>query len=310
MATQRPFRFGVQIYESATGNEWKAKARKAEDLGYDTLVIPDHIGEGLLAYAPALMAIAAVTTSLRVGTFVLDNDFRHPALVAGDAATVDLLSDGRFELGLGAGWDPADYGRSGIPFEPPGVRVGRMEESLHIIKNLFSDAPVTFHGRHYSVTNLEGFPKPVQRPPPPILIGGGGKRVLSIAAREADIVSIAPRFSNGKPNFADLTAAAMARKVEWIRHAASHRFDELDLNVLIQGVTITSDRQQVAAQHSAGWEMTGEELLQSPFALIGTVDQIIEALQSRREQFGLSYVVVFERDMDEFAPVVARLAGT
>jgi probable F420-dependent oxidoreductase len=183
----RPFRFGVQHYPATSGEDWKEKARRAEALGYDTFVMPDHISQGGLAYAPALMAAADATTSLRIGTLVLNNDFRHPALVASEAATLDLLSDGRFELGIGAGWDPIDYEVPGIEFDAPRDRVNRFAESVQIIKQLLAGETVSFTGRYYTVRNLQNAPSSVQRPHPPLLIGAAGPRMLAIAAREAGL---------------------------------------------------------------------------------------------------------------------------
>jgi len=310
MSTQHTFRFGVQVGMGASGEEWKAKARKAEEMGYNILTMPDHFHTQLTA-APALAAVAAVTTTLRIGTFVLDNDFRHPALVAGDAATLDLLSDGRFELGIGAGWMQTDYERTGIPFSAPGVRVHRLEESVRIIKGLFGELPVTFTGQHYTITDLAGFPRPVQRPHPPVLIGAGGRRMLSFAAREADIVSIVPRIS--APNelsLADLAASVVDEKVEWVREAAGERFSALELNALIQRVIVTDDQPQATRSLGEDWGISADSARESPYLLIGTTKEIADMLCAHRERFGLSYLTVFERDMDAFAPVVTRLAGT
>lgn len=306
---QSPFRFGVQMWESGSGVEWKEKAQKAERLGYDILVMPDHFGVQL-AFAPALAVAAAATTTLRVGTLVLDNDFRHPALVANDAATLDLLSDGRFELGLGAGWMQDDYDRSGISFEEPAVRVRRFRESVRVIKGLLTATPVTFMGRHYTITDLTGYPKPVQHPHPPILIGAGSRQMLTFAAREADIISILPSIS--APNtlsLADLSASVMDEKIRWVREAAGERFDALELHALIQRVIITDDRQHAAESLGADWGIPVNDARESPYLLIGTVEEIADMLCNHRERFGLSYLTIFERDMEAFAPVIVRLAG-
>lgn len=311
MPGQRPFRFGVQMHRAGSRDEWKAKAQKAENLGYATLSMPDHLGE-FLAFGPALSATASATTTLRVGTFVLDNDFRHPALVAREAATLDLLSGGRFELGIGAGWDSADYEQSGIPFDPPGVRVSRLEESVRVIKGLFADTPVSFAGQHYTITDLAGFPLPVQRPHPPILIGAGGERMLSLGAQEADIVSLLAQARPDGSGFvlADTTAEATQRKIAWLRQKAGDRFGGLELNILLQRLVVTDDTGLAAEELSEEWQMTPEEVLDVPYILIGSVEQIVETLRARRDRYGISYVVVFERFMDEFAPIVAQLTGT
>ena len=312
MNPHRPFRFGVQIAHAASRAEWIAKARRAETLGYDILVMPDHL-TGQLALGPALAMVAEATTTLRIGTFVLQNDLRHPALVAMEAATLDVLSDGRFELGLGAGGSLlGDYEQTGIPFDPPGTRVGRLEESLQIIKGLAAEEPLTFAGRHFTINELGGLPKPIQRSYPPILVGGGGPRVLSLAAREADIVSIlAPMLpSGGQFQMAATTAAAVTEQVELIRRAAGTRLPAVELNVLIQQVLVTGDPRQASEDLSRQWvPLSPEEVCETPYLLVGTLDEIGATLRARRDRWGISYVVVFERDMETFSPVLAQLAG-
>lgn len=315
MTTQRPFRFGVAVHQARSKEEWVATAQKAETLGYSTMLMPDHLGEQL-APVPALLAAAEATHTLRIGSFVFDNDFRHPVILAKEAATLDILSGGRFEFGLGAGWERSEYERAGIPYDPPGVRVNRMEEALHIIKGLFADGPFTFSGKYYTVTAFEGHPKPVQQPHPPILIGGGGKRTLSIAAREATIVGFTPIFrgAGGGTDYTDAAPAALMQKVEWVRQAAGDRFDELELNILIGEVFTTEEREQAAQFIAATMapnipDVTPEVVLSVPYLLIGSIDQICTDLLARREQFGISYVTVFEKNMETLAPVVARLAG-
>jgi len=308
MADQRPFRFGIQQYQATSAAEWREKARRAEALGYDILVNADHIGQGGLTFAPALMAVADATTTLRIGTLVLDNDFRHPALVAADSATLDLLSDGRFELGIGAGWDRMDYDVSGIPFDAPKVRVDRLAESVGIIKRLLGGELVTFNGKQYAIHDLTNYPPPVQQPHPPILIGGGGPRMLSIAAREADIVSIMPAgVATG--TMPDLRATSMTRGVGRVREAAGERFGELELNTLLQRLVVTDDTRSAAEDLANQWNMTIEDALDSPWALMGTIDHIVDVLQARRNRFGMSYWIVHDRLMEAFAPVVDRLAG-
>src|SRR5689334_14735 len=300
MNKARPFRFGVSVHGSRSGAEWRGIARQAEELGYSTLLMPDHLGDQL-SPIPALVAAADATSTLRVGSLVFDNDFRHPVMLAKEAATLDVLSGGRFELGIGAGWLRSEYEQAGIPYDPPGVRVGRMEEALQIIKGLFADRPVTFSGTYYKVSALEGHPKPVQRPHPPVLIGGGGKRILSIAAREATIVGFLPiaRPDGSGPDLTDATSEAFAQKIAWVRQTAGERFDDLELNVLVAEVIITEDREQaaqfIAMTLASGLQVTTEQVLQVPYLLLGTVDQICEDILARREQYGISYVTVFEK---------------
>lgn len=311
----RPFRFGVQIGAATSAAEWRSKAERAEALGYDILLIADHIGLELFAYAPALAAAAAATRQLRLGTHVLANDFRHPVLVAREAATLDLLSDGRFELGLGAGWDRSDFERSGLAFDPPGTRVARLQESVALIKQLLEGEPVTLHGRHYQVSELQIYPRPVQRPHPPLMIGAGSPRMLALAAQEADIIAlIPPALPEGGLSLA-IEADAMDLQVARIRDAAGERLAEVELNLLLQRLVITSDREAAARATAEEWmaalggarTFTAESVLDSPYLLFGTTEEIVATLQQRRNRFGISYLTVFERYMEDFAPVVGML---
>ena len=311
MAHPRRFRFGVQTHAARTGEEWAAVARKAEDLGYSTLFLPDHFGDQL-APVPALMAAADATTELRVGALVFDNDYKHPVVLAKEAATLDILSGGRFELGLGAGWMTTDYEQSGIPLDPPGVRVDRMVEGLAVIKGMFADGPFDYQGEHYTITGLDGLPKPLTKPGPPILIGGGGRRVLSIAAREADIVGINPNMRSGVVGpeaAADAVAASVDRKMAWIREAAGDRFDDLELNCLTFTTIVTDDRAGLAQKLAPVFGIDASEVPDIPHAFLGSVDEICEDLERRRDRWGLSYFVVQGDGLDALAPVVARMAG-
>jgi probable F420-dependent oxidoreductase len=312
----RPFRFGLQVGSAANAQEWAEKARWAESLGFDVMLMPDHIGYPLWSFGPALAAAAAATTTLRLGTFVIDNDFRHPALVAAEAATLDRLSNGRFELGLGAGWDRNDYERSGIAFDPPLVRTARLEESVQIIKGLFGSEPVTFSGAHYSVTDLEGHPKPVQQPHLPIHIGAGGKRMLSLAAREADIVSVVVRaLPEGGLDSTDGTAASMDAKIAWLREQAEDRYERLEINMLVQHVDVTDHPAAVFDEIARLWELRDRATAEKvPFVLVGSVDQITERLEMLRERWDFSYIVIRQHYGDTDAvealiPVIHRLAG-
>jgi probable F420-dependent oxidoreductase len=307
----RPFRFGVTAPSPAAGTDWAERARRVEQLGYSILVVPDHFRDHL-APVPALTAAALATTRLRVGSLVFSNDFRHPAILARDAATIDVLSSGRFELGLGAGWLRAEYDQAGIPFEAPATRVERLEEAVTIIKGLLAGERVTFTGRHYAIAELEGRPTPVQRPHPPIAIGGGGRRTLTLAAREASIVGLVPRARRDGSglDLTDLSDAATREKLEWVRSAAGDRFDSLEINALIQAVAVAEPPPAAADRLAARFKVTRDVVLETPYALLGTIDEICATLRQRRERYGISYLTVFERDMEAFAPVVARLAGT
>ncbi len=260
------------------------------------------------------MAAADAGRTIRIGSIVFDNDFRHPAQLAKEVATLDLLSGGRFELGIGAGWHRPEYEQIGLPFESAGVRISRLEEALSIIKQFFTKDTVTFPGKHYSVTDLKAFPRPFQQPHPPIFMGGGGKRLLTLAGREADIIGLHLKVKDdGTVDAWERTEEAIAQKVEWIRQAAGERFAAVELNLLLGGVVITENRQQAAdqrARESGRPGVTAEQLLASPYLLIGSVEQIAEQIQRLRGRHGISYFVVGSEDMELFAPVVARLANT
>jgi probable F420-dependent oxidoreductase len=283
-----------------------------ETLGYKTLYLPDHFGDQLSPIA-ALMSAADATTSLRVGSLVFDNDYRHPVVLAKEAATLDLLSEGRLDFGLGAGWQVSDYEQTGIPFDPPGLRIERMAEGLEIIKSFFAGGSVSFAGKHYKVDGVEAAPAPVQKPHPPIVLGGGGKRMLHLAGREADIVSVNFNLSEGRVNRKLVRtglAEATDEKVAWIKEGAGDRFASIEMSVTVFVANVTDDRDTVAGALAAGLRSEPVEVLQTPHFLIGTVEQIVEDLQARRERFGISYVVVPDEAAVSLAPVVERLTGT
>jgi len=310
----RPFRFGLGgVRSAASRSEWAAKARAAEDLGYAVLSLPDHLTD-LLAPMPALVAAADATTRLRVGTTVLCNDFRHPVVLAREAATVDVLTDGRLELGLGAGWMKADYDQAGLIFDEASTRVDRLAEAVSIVKRLLDGEEVTRDGRHYHVSGHRIHPRPLQRPHPPIFVGGNARRLLAVAAREADIVGLTGirfRAAGTKPDVSSFRASAVDERVRLVREAAGSRFEALELNALVQRVVVTEDRHAAAETLARQWtDLTAEDIVGSPYVLIGTVEQMVEALQARRARWGFSYVTVFEAARDAFAPVVARLTGT
>ncbi len=307
-----PFRFGVQLAKAGSGAAWRAMARTIEGLGYSTLFIPDHF-EDQFGPLVALTVAAEATTTLRVGSLVFGNDYRHPVVLAKEVATLDLFSEGRVEFGLGAGWMTADYEQSGIAADPAGQRISRMAESLAVLKALWSTGEATYQGEHYQVTGALGAPTPVQRPHPPIIIGGGGRRVLGIAAREADIVGVNPSLAAGSigPEVLETaTKESYHQRIEWIRQAAGARFDQLELQVLTFLVQVVPDRDDAIARLAGALSVAPEQVEGSPNALIGTTEQIVDTLRQRREEFGFSYVVVHEAEMEALAPVVATLAGT
>jgi probable F420-dependent oxidoreductase len=318
MKSQRAFRFGVIDESSLSRKEWIQKAQRVEQLGYSTFLIRDHFIHGdfnhQLAPVPALMAAADATKTLRVGSLVFSNDFRHPVMLAKEAATLDVLSEGRFELGIGAGWLRSEYEQTGIPFDPPGIRVERMQEALHILKGVFAEKPLTFAGKYYTITNLDSHPKPFQKPHPPLLIGAGSKRMLSIAAREADIIGILPKALTSGTISEDPTerfGETIAQKVEWIRQAAGERFDKIELSMIVT-VKITHNQHQKAEQiiQQRGWSgITSDQVLQMPSMLIGSLDQIVEKILSIREKYCFSYFVISDTCMETFALIVTQLSG-
>jgi probable F420-dependent oxidoreductase len=263
---------------------------------------------------PALMAAAEATTTLRVGTAVLNNDLRHPVLVAREAAAIDLLTDGRLQLGLGAGSIKSEYDEAGLPFHRGRARVERLAEAAVVIKRLLNGETVTFTGQHYQITGHKVAPLPIQKPHPPILIGGNGPRLLALAAREADIVGFSGiTFRDGGASPADVSGwrpSTVDAKVQLVREAAGDRYDGLELNALVQRVTLTEKRRAVAEELGRIWPQLGpDDILQSPFLLVGTIDEMVEDLQERRQRWGISYYAVHEPYLDDFAPVVARLCG-
>lgn len=312
MAHPRPFRFGLMAARAADGTAWRDIARRAEGLGYSALLMPDHYGDQL-GVIPALTAAAMATTDLRVGSLVFANDFRHPALLAKDTATIDLLSDGRLEVGLGAGWMDEDYRWTGVAHERAGLRIDRMIEAIEILRGLWGPEPLTYQGQHYTITEMNGMPKPVQAGGPPLIVGGGGQRVLSTAARLADIVGVNPNVgagSFGPAAIASMSAEATDEKLSWVRAAAGDRFEDLEISILKFVTTVTDDRETVAAKVGAGMGMDGATILASPHAMVGSPEQIAEELLEQRERWGGSYVTVQLDAIDAFAPVVAALAGT
>jgi probable F420-dependent oxidoreductase len=298
----RGFRFGL-LYTGATLAEWRERARKAEDLGFSTLVVQDHFG-AQLAPLPCLVAAAAVTTGLRFGTVVLDNDFRHPAVMAKEAATVDVLTGGRFELGLGAGWLATDYEKTGVSFDPAPARMERLAETVAICRVFFAGETVTFHGKHYQVEGLDAFPKPAQAPLP-LLIGGRQRRMLSYAAREADIVSISmldPRTPDSPP------PPGFAEKVGWVRAAAGSRFEVIEIHANCFSAEVTDKAAEALESIAKRIGATPEQALENPANLVGSVDSIVEQLERWRERCGLGYICLQPGVMDAFAPIIARLA--
>jgi len=313
VAHPRKFRFGVTALSARSGAEIRDKARKIEDLGYSTVFMADHFADTVLAPMVTIAFAAAATTTLRVGQLVLGNDYKHPVVTAKEAATLDVLSDGRLELGLGAGWMIADYEQLGIPYDPPGTRIARLAEAVEIVKRSFAAEPFDHHGEHYRVTGYTGKPTPAQEPRPPLLMGGGGPRMLRLAGREADIVGINPNLragAIGADAITDTAADLTARKVGWVREGAGERFDDIELQIRYYVAAITDDARGLAEALAPGFGISPDEALGYGVVLAGTVDEVCDLLVQRREAWGVSYVVVGEDAHEAFAPVVARLAGT
>src|SRR5262245_6425228 len=302
----RPFRFGVISTGSPDGPAWREKARRAEALGYSSLLVPDHF-QAQWGPLVALAIAAEATERLRVGTLVLCNDYRHPLVLAKEIATLDLASGGRVELGLGAGWKREDYDAGGLAFDAPDARIERLAEALRALKALFaSEAPVTLAGRHYAIAGAVGTPRPHARPHPPICIGGGGRRILSLAAREADIVSLNATLRGGALGAATLASASPAgfdAKLAWVREAAGARFAAIELQCHCPFVEVGADGAERRRALAAQLGLAAEEAGEFPLALFGAAEEL------RRERWGFSYTIVPSDRMEAFAPVVARLAG-
>jgi probable F420-dependent oxidoreductase len=307
--TLHPFEFGVEMMEPFDGMSWADSARELESLGYSTLFAPDHFDEGL-GPITAMAAAAAATTELRVATAVLAVDFRHPAVLARELAAIDVLSAGRLEVGLGAGYQVDDYRASGIAMDPPKVRVDRLIEYVAVLRGLFAEGPFSFDGEHFKIDALDGTPHPLTVGGPPIFVAGGGPRMLRFAAREADIVGVNPSLPTSEKRAEarhDGVAARIDEKFALIREAAGARYDDLIFHGWLQVARVTDDGRAVAqaVADEAGLEVG--DVLASPFALVGSVEEIVVRLHERRERWGYSYYTVQQPSAHEFAPVLAAL---
>ena len=312
MTHPRRFRFGIDLHQPFPDRSWADSAREVEALGYSTMFVPDHFDEGIGPLA-AMATAAAVTTTLNVGTLVFDCDFRHPAVLARELASIDVLSEGRLEVGLGAGWKRLDYDRSGIAMDPPKVRVDRLVEHTHVLKGLFAGGPFSFAGEHYTITELDGTPAPHRPGGPPIIIGGGGPRVLRFAGASADIVGVNASVHSGEIDVAaaqDALPERIDEKLDWVRKGAGERFDDLELNAWLAVAEVTDDADEFAAGLAVAFESDPANVLASPLSLIGPQAEIRERLHERRERWGYSYCVMPGDKAHEFAPIVAELTGT
>ncbi len=322
--TSRPFRFATQSFEAASRQAWLDTARSAEDLGYTTLFTTDHyFGPGEISdssghrpvdVAPiaAMMAAADATTDLRVGCRVFGVDFHHPVVLAKELATVDFLTGGRLEVGLGAGWTAAEYEGLGVTMDRPGVRIERLEEVVGLLKAHWTGEDLSVEGRYVHAHGFAGRPLPVQVPHPPLMIGGGSPRILRLAGRVADIVSINFDNSSGKlgsSSVASSTIARTAEKIDWVREGAGSRFEQLELEIGAYFVAVTDDPASATAAMASRFGVSVDDLVEHPHALLGSIGSICDTLEDRRQRLGISYVTVAERNMRDFAPIVERLTG-
>jgi probable F420-dependent oxidoreductase len=306
-----PFRFGIQMSRAGSMSQWRLAARKIEDLGYSTMFIPDHFGD---QFGPlvALTVAAEATTTLRVGSLVFDNDYRHPLVLAKECATLDLSSQGRLEVGLGAGWMRTDYDESGIAYDEPKIRVDRLAEAVQVVKALWNEEVVDFEGEHYRLDKAQGVPRPHTPGGPPLIIGGGSRRVLRLAAEHAAIIGINPSLRSGATDgetIAGTVPAAYGERVAWVREAAGDRIGEIELQSLVFFAQVGKAKHVVADELAQLFGYPADQVADTPIAVFGTEDEIVETLERRREEWGFSYWVFHEAEIDSFAPIVARLSG-
>ncbi len=325
MSRTHPFRFGLQAYQATSAQQWRSLVREAEQLGYSAFHLADHyFGPGPLeaqtrhpvqdlAAIPAMAVAAAATDTIRIGCRVLCIDYHLPAVLAKELATLDFLSDGRLEMGLGAGWIEAEYRAMGVRWDRPGIRLQRLEEVIDLIEAHFGGEQIAMDGTHVQVSGYRGVPPPVQTPRPPFMIGGGSERILRLAGKRADIVSL--NFDNrsgriGSDGIGSSTADATDQKTCWVREGAGARFERLELEIAAYFTMVGVDPPTACAQLSAGLGVPPEALDDHPHVLAGSVDEICDRLEARRARYGISYITVGARALQDFAPVVSRLAGT
>ena len=306
----RKIRFSTQSGGQPTGAEWLARAKRLEDMGYATLSMPDHMVGGAWSNMPALGAVAAVTTKLRLGNLVLDNDFRNPVVLAREFATLDVISNGRVEIGLGAGWFDRDYQGTGIPFDRGRVRVARLAEAVTLMKRVFTEDEVSFEGTYYRTVKSECRPKAVQQPRPPILIAAGGPQILELAGREAEIVAVIPPGAGVRPPAPDDVApSGVRRQIDIVRQAAGPRFDQIELSCFLD-VTLTDDREKSIAELAEKAKADPAVIGSSVYRPIGTLDQVREHVIRVRRDTGITYFCMRGPHVEELAPVVRDLSGT
>jgi len=307
----RPFRFSAMLGNQIPARDFESVVQRTEELGYSALYFPDHFMDAYLAPMAAMAWAAGITSTLRIGSCMLDNDYKHPAVVAKEIATIDTLSGGRTELGIGAGWLEADYAALGLPYDRAGVRIERLAEALDVIRGCHGNGPLTYGGEHYTITAYDAFPKPAQDRIP-VLMGGGGRRMLRLAGREADIVGINPNLRAGavtEDALADSVAEMTDHKIAWVREGAGDRFDDLELQIRYFVAAITHDRRSMAALVAPAMGVTPDEALDAGITLVGTVGEVCDLMQARRDRWCVSHAVIGADQIEDFAPVVERLAG-
>ncbi len=306
----RPIRFATQTGGQPSAEDWLARARRLEAIGYETLSLPDHMVGGAWSALPALAAAAAATTRIRLGSLVLDNDFRNPVMLARELATLDVISDGRVEIGLGAGWFDRDYESTGIPFDRGRVRVARLAEAVRLMKRLFTEDEVTFAGTYYQTDRSRCLPKTVQRPRPPFLIAAGGPQILELAGQEADIVAIIPPRTGVKQLTADDVGMDRVRaQIDALRRTAGERFAEIELSIFVD-VSLTDDREGTIAEIAAKAKADPDTLRGSVYRGIGTLAEVRDHIVGVRRQLGITYFCLRGPHVEELAPIVRELAGT
>jgi probable F420-dependent oxidoreductase len=271
--------------------------------------MPDHLGHQLSPFA-ALSAIASATTRIRLGAFVFANDYRHPLILAREAATLDFLSGGRFEMGLGAGWMTRDYRELGMTYDPAPRRIDRLAEAIPLVKRLLAGETVTHHGEHYQLDEASVGVEPVQKPRPPLAIGGGGPRMLRLAAREAEIVGLVPGFdARGRVRIGGATETATAEKIAIIREAAGDRFERLEINMWLGDAALVGSGNSLLGSVAAAARWAPTTVFGSPYVLYGTLSAARERLLRRRDRLGISYYTVPSHAMESMAPLVEALSG-
>lgn len=308
----RPIRFGTGGGRVADRERLIAAARRAEDIGYSTFSMADHFH---MPFSPliALAAVADATTTLRVTQTVLAHDFRNPAVLAKDLATLDVMSGGRVEVGVGAGWMQSEYDQAGIRFDTARVRIARLEEYLTVLKGLFGDGLLHFSGEYFSIAGLDGTPKPIQRPRPPILVGGGGSKLLAVAARQADIIQVMPQMRPpGQPlDAVQFSPAAYRAKVDHIKAVAGDRFPDIELGTQLMVAAVTDDVDRVLDEFAAGHGIPAEGLRASPLVAVGSRDDVCDKLLAVRDEYGINYFACpYGANPTSLAPIIEKLAGT